>query len=52
MKTIESLKEAFWQFIGKGVNISGNEKIDSKQGYIYIFYQLINRVHSWPLTAT
>jgi hypothetical protein len=30
MKSFESLQEAFWQSIGKGVNISGNEKKESK----------------------
>ena len=30
MKSFESLQEAFWQSIGKGVNISDNEKKESK----------------------
>ena len=30
MKSFESLQEAFWQSIGKGVNTSGNEKKESK----------------------
>ena len=41
MKTIGSLQEAFWQSIGKDVNISGNEKIKSKYSYIYIFINLL-----------